>query len=141
MMKCQACDEPATCHVTEMVAGNAVEYHVCQKHASELDTLKPVDSSQAALESAEILQAFQDPLARQKMAAYLLPALCLALLDPNPEVRILAAFRMMNHGSEAKSALGALRTALQDSDKRVRKVAAAAIEYIQGVSNDPFPLD
>jgi len=61
-----------------MVAGHAVEYRVCEKHADELDTLKPVDPSQdPASEWAKIQKTFQDPIARQKMAAYLLPALCL----------------------------------------------------------------
>jgi hypothetical protein len=29
-MKCQSCDEAATSHVTEIVAGKAVEYHAAR---------------------------------------------------------------------------------------------------------------
>ena len=70
-------------------------------------------------------------MARQKMAAYVLPALCVALLDHEPEVRLHAAFRIMQHGSDAKSALGALRDALDDSDERVRKVVEVSIKLIE----------
>ena len=79
----------------------------------------------------EIRKVLAEPVARQKMTAYVLPALCVALLDHNPELRLHAAFRIMQHGSDAKSALGALRDALDDSDERVRKVAEVAIKLIE----------
>ena len=74
------------------------------------------------------------------MAAYLLPELCVALLDHNPELRLLAAFRMMQHGCDAKSALGALRDAVKDSDERVQKAAEAAIKYIESEQSTPWFL-
>lgn len=36
MHKCDRCDSPATCHLTEIVSGKkVVEKHLCQKHAVE----------------------------------------------------------------------------------------------------------
>jgi protein-arginine kinase activator protein McsA len=38
-MKCQACDEQATHHVTDLVDGEPVEYHICEKHLENLNSL------------------------------------------------------------------------------------------------------
>lgn len=130
-MKCQACNEPATCHVTDIVGGKPFEYHVCEEHLDTLDTLKGQQPKSPPWDQLGILEAFADPAARQKMAAYLLPALCLALLDVQPEVRIRAADWLMALGSDAQSALGALQDALADPDERVRCVAAFVIEHIR----------
>ena len=48
-MKCQACDQPATCHVTDMVDGQAVEYHVCETHVHQVDKLQPAKLPGASL--------------------------------------------------------------------------------------------
>src|SRR5713226_7536096 len=118
-MKCQACDEQATLHVTDLVAGKPEEYHVCEKHFQDLKGLEPERERQtkglgALLDDPEIRKALKDPVAGEKMAAYLLPVLCLALLDPNPEVRIRTVFHLMGLGVNAKSAMQALRNALLD---------------------------
>ena len=39
-MNCQFCEEDATQHVTEMVDGHPVEYHVCDEHFQEIDPVK-----------------------------------------------------------------------------------------------------
>jgi HEAT repeat protein len=147
-MKCQACVKAATIHMTEIVAGGAVEYHVCEKHAEELSQLKPGALAALAqepysglmtlLNDPEVRKALKDPVAKEKMAAYQLPALCLALLDENPAVRIEAGFHLMYWGADAKAALGALKDALKDADERVRKVAAAAIQQIESGESPPF---
>jgi hypothetical protein len=138
-MKCQSCDKAATHHVTEIVGGRAAEYHVCEAHLKDLEgaTLPPVEprgpisGCAAFLCDSELHQALRDPTARQKVAAHLLPALCLALLDDNPEVKVAATFHLMRLGSDAGSASAALRDALQDADERVRKAAAIALEFFQ----------
>lgn len=140
-MKCQACDDSATIHVTEIVDGKLAEYHVCEKHPLEISSLKgtqphPPSTASTLWQDGEIEKAFLDPVARQKMAAYLLPALCVSLLDQNADVRVLSAFRMMQLGSDARSALGALRDALNDANERVRRVAEVAIEFIQPEQGD-----
>ena len=140
-MKCQECDEPATHHVTEIVGGNPVEFHVCDRHLQDWEAIKkapkasgPEKEFVATMIACELGKALCDQETRNKLAAYLLPALCLALLDPKPEVRVVAAFQLMGFGRNAQSAVGALRDALQDSDERVRNAARIALEY--GQSND-----
>jgi HEAT repeat protein len=137
-MKCQACNEIATHHVTEIVAGQPVEYHVCEAHIQDLETLAPdawqkkrAQGPAAFLDDSALGKALRDRAIRQKMAAYLLPALCLALLDEKPEVRIVAAFRLCALGPDARSAMGALRDALQDPDEHVRRATQVALEYIE----------
>jgi HEAT repeat protein len=137
-MKCQACDKEATSHVTEIVAGSPVEYHVCDAHLQELDALKPADRPGrpasgigAFMDDPGIREALRDREAREKVSAYLIPPLCLALLDQRPEVRIVAAFRLMVLGPDARSATGGLRDATRDPDERVRKAAEIALEHIQ----------
>jgi hypothetical protein len=131
-MKCQECNEPATCHVTEIVAGKAVEYHVCEKHACELDSLQGKEAKQHPLgPMSGPFEVLLDPVAREKLAAYLLPPLCLALLDENPAVRSLAAVWLSQIHEEAASAAGALRAALEDPDERVRSAARFALDMIE----------
>jgi hypothetical protein len=144
-MKCQACNKAATHHVTEIDSGKPVEYHVCDAHLPDLDALKsaagankPATGYGAFLDDPEIREALRDPVAREKMAGCLLPALCLALLDHKPELRVVSAFRLMQLGPNAKSALGALRDALHDPDERVRKAAGIAIEYIETEQDQPW---
>jgi hypothetical protein len=142
-MKCQRCDQPAAIHVTDVVDGHSVDFHVCEKHFHEVGSLPPATPPGnqtggfgAFLNDARLREAMFDPTAREKVAAYLLPALCLALLDERPQVRVAAAFRLMACGSDARSTLGALRDALNDPDERVRKAAEIASEAIQ---NKPDP--
>jgi HEAT repeat protein len=91
----------------------------------------PATGFSAFMEDPELCELLRDQEARQKVAAGLLPPLCLALLDQKPAVRVAAAFRLMALGPDAQSALGALRDALKDPDERVRKAAAIALEHIQ----------
>jgi HEAT repeat protein len=79
----------------------------------------------------EVGKALRDAEAKEKFAAYLLPALCLALLDPKPEVKIISACRLMELGPKAKTAIQALRNVLLDEDPRVRKAAEIAIKLIE----------
>ncbi len=135
-MKCQACEEQATHHVTELVAGKPEEFHVCEKHLQELKSLEPESHGRRAgfwalWGDPEHREVLRDTEARQKMVAYLLPALCLALLDDKPEVKILSAYRLMQLGANAQSAIQALRNALLDKDQRVGKAAQIAIEWIE----------
>lgn len=133
-MKCQECDQQATTHVTEIVAGKAVEYHVCEAHLQKLEDLEPALPGRkgvAAFFDPKLTEALSNPVAREKIASHLLPALCLALLDESPEVRVVAAFRLMMLGSDARSTLGALQDALSDPDERVRQAAQIALEFIQ----------
>jgi hypothetical protein len=137
MLKCQVCGENATNHVTEIVAGEPVEYHLCETHVSKLDSLasvpgakKPVGGPSAFWRDAALQQAMQDPTSREKVAAYFLPALCMALLDEKPEVRIMAIFRLLCLGPHAQSALAALRDTQQDSDERVRQAGKIAVEHL-----------
>jgi hypothetical protein len=132
--------------VTDIVAGEAVEYHVCDEHLQELDALKPAAGEkqpatgvEAFWKDPDIHRALRDPEAREKMAAYLLPPLCLGLVDPKPEVRICSAYGLMLYGPNAQSAVGALRDALRDSDERVRRVADIALELIE-TGKEPFCL-
>jgi HEAT repeat protein len=79
----------------------------------------------------QLRTALLDPAARQKLAAWLLPSLIVALNDVQPEVRIQATFRIMAFGADAESAIEPLRETLNDEDARVRKIAGAAIVQIQ----------
>jgi hypothetical protein len=128
-MKCQQCTNPATMHITEIVDGAPVEYHLCEQHLAALETLQP--SPLSPHDTGGVLQAMSNPAARQKMAAHLLPALCLALLDEQADVRVLASFWLSQLGEDAHSALGALRTNLTHPEERVRNAAEFAIKAIQ----------
>jgi HEAT repeat protein len=144
-MKCQACDGVATHHVTEIVQGKTVEYHVCDTHLKNVGELEPYQWQRgmakglgAFLADPQLREAVRDATAREKVSAHQLPALCLALLDPKPEVRVAAAFQLLRLGPDARSAEGALRDALRDPDERVRKAAQAALESIQGEQSPPW---
>jgi hypothetical protein len=86
----------------------------------------------------ELRAAISDPAARQKLAAHLLPALCLALLDEQPEVRVAAVYRLFRFGPDAQSASGALRDALRDPDGRVRKATEIALKVIESGQDCPW---
>src|SRR5262249_147116 len=136
VMKCQSCDNQATLHVTEMVNGEPTEFHVCESHLDDLDKLKAAierqspghDPEMAFLFNPEIGKALSDPEAQKKFAAHLLPALCLALLDPKPEVKIIALRHLMMFQQYAPSALGALQDALLDSNENVREAAKLVLK-------------
>jgi transcription antitermination factor NusG len=142
MLKCQICDQPATHHVTEIVAGEPRDYHLCEKHLQNWEHLPeqlppwpksggPGAPLQKLLNDAKLLGVLQDPAVRQEMAAHLLPALCLALLHEKAEMRVAAIFSIMRLGSDVRSASGALRDALKDSDERVATAAQLALEYME----------
>jgi HEAT repeat protein len=144
-MKCQACEGAATHHVTEIVGGKTVEYHVCDTHLKNLEELESYQQPRGRakglttfLADPQLREAVRDAAAREKVSAHQLPALCLAMLDPKPEVRIAAAFQLLCLGPDARSAEGALRDALRDPDERVRKAAQAALESIQGEQSPPW---
>lgn len=143
-MKCQECDQAATHHVTEVMAGEFVEYHVCEKHLADVDTLEaanpkePTEGFGAFFSDATLRAALNDDDAQEKMAAHQLPALCLALLDLKPEVKVFAVYCLMRLGPNAGSASGALCDALQDADERVRKAARIALKYIESGQRGPW---
>jgi hypothetical protein len=145
MLKCQTCDQPATHHVTEMVAGEPREYHLCEKHVQDLENLPPPPKSlgpgtgfQRFWNDSKLGEILQDPAVRQEIAAHVLPALGLGLLNQKPEVRVAAVFDLMRLGPEARSAADALRDALKDPDERVAKAAQIALEYIQSDRASPW---
>jgi hypothetical protein len=145
MLKCQACDQPATHHITEMVAGEPCgfcEYHLCEDHYLEWEHLperrpperkscRPDTPFQKLVNDSKLREALHDPVVRQEMAAHLLPPLCLALLHEKPEVRTAAVFHIMQLRSDARCATGALRDALKDPDPLVAKAAQIALEYLE----------
>lgn len=142
-MKCQSCDNQATLHVTELVNGQPTEFHVCEAHFDDLDKLKAAIERQnprsdiAFWLNPEMQKAMSDPQARKKIAAHLLPALCLALLDPKPEVKVIAIHHLMMLGSDARSAVGALQDARQNANENVRHAAECALKCI--VSDQKLP--
>jgi hypothetical protein len=124
--------------VTEIVAGQPVEYHVCDMHVDGLDQLSPTSKARKLASGQkpfwydpDLGRVLVDPAAKRELAAHLLPALCLALVHAKPEVRVLAAFWLMLFGADAASAVGALRDALPDPDERVAKAARIALECIE----------
>jgi hypothetical protein len=135
MLNCQTCDQPATHHVTEIIAGKPVEYHLCQTHLQDLEHLAPAPNPgtpfQALRSDPAVGEALSDPAIWQEMAAHLLPALCLALLHEKPAMRIAAIYRLIQFGSYARSAAGALRDAIRDPDEHVAKAARTALDYIE----------
>jgi hypothetical protein len=126
-----------------MVDGKAVEFHVCETHLAQLDHLKPARLPGLRgpywefYADSELRGAMVEPAAKQVMAAHLLPALCLAILDPKPEVRIAAAHELMKLGANARSALSALRDAQRDADPRVSKAATLAARLIESDEQAP----
>jgi protein-arginine kinase activator protein McsA len=73
-MKCQSCDNQATLHVTELVNGEPIGFHVCEAHFDDLDKLKAAmerqspNSLMAFLGNPGIREAMGDPEARKKVA-------------------------------------------------------------------------
>ncbi len=53
MIKCQKCSKPATIHITEIVQGNALEFHLCEEHARQQyqsgEPLDPVNPAELAM--------------------------------------------------------------------------------------------
>jgi hypothetical protein len=143
-MKCQSCDNQATLHVTELVNSQPSEFHVCEAHLDDLDKLKAAmerqspNSLTAFLGNPGIHEAMSDPEARKKVAAHLLPALCLALLDPKPEVKIIAIYHLMMLGPNARSAVGALQDARQDANEKVSDAAECALKCIESHQELPW---
>lgn len=136
-MKCQSCDQAATHHVTEIVDGQALEHHVCEAHLQDLDGAAKLPEPELAssgfvafLRDGKLGEALSDDTAREKMAAYLLPGLCLALLDERAKVKVIAAYQLMKLGKDATSAKSALRDALRDPDERVRKAGQIALDFM-----------
>jgi hypothetical protein len=143
-MKCQSCDNQATLHVTELVNGQPTEIHVCEAHFDDLDKLKAAmerqspNSLMAFLGHPGIREAMGDPEARKKVVAHLLPALCLALLDSKPEVKVIAIYHLMMLGPDAQSAVGALQDARQDANENVRQAAECALKCIESDQKLPW---
>ena len=49
MIKCQKCSKPATIHITEIVQGNPLEFHLCEEHArAQLSGEEPMEAASAA---------------------------------------------------------------------------------------------
>jgi HEAT repeat protein len=92
----------------------------------------------AFLGNTGIRKAMGDPEARKKVAAHLLPALCLALLDPKPEVKVIAIYHLMMLGPDAQSAIGALQDASLDSNESVRQAAGFALKIVEGKEDCPW---
>ena len=62
-MKCQKCNKEATVHVTDLVGGKPIQYHLCEEHAKEF-----LQNTQAVLPGeANMASALATHLA-QKMA-------------------------------------------------------------------------
>jgi hypothetical protein len=144
-MKCQKCDQAAAYHVTEMINGEAEELHVCEKHLPDLETLKPAKRATRPggnfgefWRDPNLREVLKDAPARQKLAAHLLPALCLALLDGEPAVRVLAAFHLMCLGPDAQSAAGALREAARDPHSLVARAATIAQDLVESGTIPPW---
>ena len=53
MIKCQKCSKPATIHITEIVQGSPLEFHLCEEHArQQLSSDEPVEAAGSAAEKA-----------------------------------------------------------------------------------------
>ena len=145
-MKCEHCDRVASHHVTEVVAGLPADRHLCEDHVTDWTSPAHADRPPAPFRSSpdffwrepELWRAVRDHAAHQKVAANLLPALCLALLDETPEVRVVAAYDLMLLGRHAQPAAGALRDRLTDGDGRVRKAAGIALDAIEAGQKSGF---
>src|SRR5688500_6351202 len=97
---CEGCDSEATDHVTEVVGGKPTERHLCEIHATDAAVARNRAVAKGRLEAfrgfrqdPRLRTALDDRAAREKVTARLLPALCLALLDERPEVRVIAAYQ------------------------------------------------
>ena len=136
-MKCEICDNKARHHLTEMTEGVPLTIHVCDEHFSpssaDVASIKARRSQksrlQTLLEDNDTLAAYSDLEARAELSKYEFPALCAALTDANPNVRVQAAIRML-HASDQIAAARELKTIQDDPDELVAKVARAAIGLI-----------
>jgi hypothetical protein len=77
-MKCQACEKTATLHVTEMVAGRPVEFHVCSAHlenvagmAADEGPWRPETGLSGFMDAPELRKVLFDPNVRQKVTTFL----------------------------------------------------------------------
>lgn len=135
-MKCQKCDKQVSQHITELVDGKPVEYHVCDEHAIDLTPGPPPKDVPLVrvLWDTELRMALEDKQALKQVAIEIFHCLCDALQDERPEVRIQAIFRMMCRDAipdRVESALEVLEPTLSDPDPRVRKIAKLAIDLIK----------
>ncbi len=71
------------------------------------------------------------PAASEKKEKSLIPACLEALSDSDERVRTLAAQLLGRIGPPAKGAVGALRSTLQDTSRKVRKAVTEALDRIQ----------
>jgi HEAT repeat protein len=76
-----------------------------------------------------VLFALEDPAGKHETLARVLAE---GLTDREPDVRITAAAILGRVGPPAKFALPALKTATEDKDPTLRKIAADAIAAING---------
>jgi HEAT repeat protein len=93
--------------------------------AALLDLLKRDDS-------AVRFACLQAVAAQKELPSAVVPGAIGALTDKNEKVRALAAYVLGKLGPEAKEALPALAKAREDSDERVRELAAKAVKQIEG---------
>jgi len=97
---------------------------------------------------AEWQSDLRDPAARTRAAALsalafygaaAVPALTLALRDPDPQVRVSAARGLGQVGPDAAEAVTALGQGLRDSEPRVRFDAAVALGRLGPAARDAVP--
>lgn len=56
MIKCQKCSKPATIHITEIVKGSPLEFHLCEDHArQQLQSEEPEPASPAEKKLAKAM--------------------------------------------------------------------------------------
>jgi protein arginine kinase activator len=55
-MKCQKCDKPATCHITELTDGKPQELHLCEDHARQYLTAGTEEPTAAKGTAAALAQ-------------------------------------------------------------------------------------
>jgi hypothetical protein len=130
LMKCQTCSKAAVFHVTELRQGEFGERHLCEECMEKVDAMADPPVKPPRFLPAN-LSALSDPAALPRMAAYLIPPLCLALKDECAGVRCLAARHLGMLGKEGQPALEALRSAANDPEDDVRAMMAVAIEIIE----------
>jgi hypothetical protein len=140
--RCELCDNPATCHVTEMVEGIPRQRHFCEEHAQEtllderirmglpasLGAPRPFFighmEGQALVRLAE---AFKTP-----GVSGVLGGLIELLKDRDRAVRYYGAVWLGQLGPQAKEAIPHLRALLDDQDEHVGRVVKYALARIEG---------
>jgi protein arginine kinase activator len=61
VMKCQKCSKPATIHITEIVQGAPLEFHLCEEHGRPLQTGEPLEpANPTELAMAKLAAARKD---------------------------------------------------------------------------------